>query len=81
MAAPWVPALRATAVADAAKERVGPAPSTCMIATAIEWRPVAVKLTPAIVLFVTEIVKACPEGSPNVQLADAVPIPAQVGAP
>ena len=36
MAAPLVPALRATAVADAEIVNVGPAPRTCMIATDIE---------------------------------------------
>ena len=43
-----VPAWRATAVAVAETRMVGVAPSTCMIATGIEWLPVAVKLVPAI---------------------------------
>jgi hypothetical protein len=53
MAAPLVPALRATAVAVALTLMVGPAPSTCIIATGIVPVPVTAKVTPAIDLSVT----------------------------
>src|SRR4029077_1019722 len=77
MAAPLVPALRATAVAAADTLIVSPEPSTCMSATGIECVTVTAKLTPAIALFVTAIFNCCPHGSPKVQSAARVPSPEQ----
>ena len=56
MAAPFVPDFRATAVAVAPTLMLGPAPSTCIIATGIVPTAVTVKLTPAIDWFVTLMV-------------------------
>ena len=56
MAAPFVPAFRASAVAIAPTWMVGPDPSTCMIATGMAPVPVTVKLIPAIDLFSTAMV-------------------------
>src|SRR5207245_4011593 len=65
MAAPLVPALRATAVAAAEALIDCPEPSTCMIATGIEGVAVSAKLTPASALLMTASVKVCHHGRPS----------------
>src|SRR2546427_4142113 len=81
IAAPLVPALRATAVATAEMLIVCPEPSTCMIDTGIEWVTVTAKLTPAIALLVTLMLSCWPHGSLKLQLAASVPSPEQVAEP
>ena len=73
MAAPFVPAFRATAVAVADTGIAGPLPSTCKTATGIEWPTLAVNVRPATPWSDVEIVMCCPVRSPKLQVAEALP--------
>jgi hypothetical protein len=64
MAAPFVPFLRAIVVALARTGIRAPLPSTCMIATGIEWLALTVKLIPATPWSEVEIVMCWPVESP-----------------
>jgi len=61
------------AVAVADTSTVGPAPSTCIIATRMRWLSLAVKVTPAIEWLATATTSEWLEGSPKLQVADVVP--------
>jgi hypothetical protein len=79
MLAAVVPLRRATAVAVEAMFMLEPTPRTCMIVTGIACLAATSKLTPAIALLTTAMLRVWAAGSGNLQATDVVPYPEQLG--